>query len=599
MAAFLGPLVGSYIGKVQKAHQQDMAKQFQEYQNDMRTYQLALDSAASKGLWDDVANITNLMNERTEELPGAKKATKEGLIGNIGEIGKRVVGLMKGLKQRQQQQQQQRAIAQAYDATAPGAPGAAPGAPSTTRLQFPFMPPPDGTSTTRLQFPFMSPAAAGGTARPTMGVAGGPGVAPLPGMPPLRQRSQELFARLGPAIQRATEAQQAREFEAQRRETGMLEADKEARQQKLLKDRTAYFQTSEGGGMDPKSARESAFLSVFGKEPGGGRYNMQRMYYTVPGSDEVKEGLYDPRNPGTAFDITTGAALAPGSWKPAEKPKPPSADELGKAAAIILAKKGVTNPTPEQKAAAVQEAGTDLFRNKFVLPEERLQLQRDAVRYIPGEEGMLPLPTHLPGARRGVPGPAMPPRQPGAPTPAAAGGMAAPGGVIPYPAGFTPKLSGPDRTRKTNAEVIMQRSGDFIATIQRLQGTHPEWFGATGPAWAEIQRTFGTLDPDVGTLKGSMDGLVGFLPSLHSFRSRGILDEWKKTLDNPLRNPSATIATIREVAKAAQELRDVILRRSTAPMTAEGEENKAGATAGAGAGPTSAAQDYMRKRGIQ
>ena len=275
------------------------------------------------------------------------------------------------------------------------------------------------------------------------------------------------------------------------------------------------------------------------------------------------------------------------------------ADELAKMSKIILAKQGIQKPTEAQAAAAVQQAGKVLFQNKVLNPQERIQLTRDAVRTIVGETGLLTVPTHQHGAGAGGMTPPLPPsRVPGGanapPAPAPNGGPRA----TPFPAGFTPEVKGAERTRKVNSEVIMTRGGSAIATIGNIAQQHPNWVGLGGSTWQDILKKVGAADPQVGQLKGAMDSLIGFLPSLHSFRSKSILDEWKRTLDNPLKNPPLTQSVIREVMKAAQEVRDSILKRSTAPMTAEDEEKKAAEGAGGG-GPSPAALEYMKKKGIQ
>ncbi len=260
------------------------------------------------------------------------------------------------------------------------------------------------------------------------------------------------------------------------------------------------------------------------------------------------------------------------------------ADELAKMAKIILAKKGITKPTEEQAAAATKEAGADLFRNKVTNPLERMEIQRNTVRTIMGENQILQAPTHVPGASQRGPvtipfsGIKAAPTTPALPAPSApvarAGGAATP--TVPAaPTGFTPEVKGMERTRKTNAEVIMQKGAQDIAKINSLVSRHPDWFGPTAGRFQELVKRVGVSDPDIGTLKGALESFQDFLPSLHGFRSKGVLDSWKETLDNPLKNPQYTIAVMRSMMDAAEQLRKSILGRNTETITAAGEEAKA------------------------
>jgi hypothetical protein len=296
MAALLGPLVGGYVGKVRQAHQQEQQKQLKEYDTDMRTYQLALDNAAKMNLWDDVGNITNLMNERTEELPGAKHAMKQGQLGDIGAIGGKLSQAMKQRQQQQKQQAQQQAALKAYGSL-PGnqPPGVTPG------------PNPDGTQTTRLQVP---------GAAPTPAAPQTPGA--LPQMPPLRQRSQELFKRLGPELQQAQEAQAGREFETKRKQGDITAGDVERRKLADIEQRTTYFKDKLG--YDEKTARDAAVRSVFEKAlPATGSHNLTQVLYKKPGSEDLHSGWTDPRDPGKVFDAESGAQLEHGSFQLIDK----------------------------------------------------------------------------------------------------------------------------------------------------------------------------------------------------------------------------------------------------------------------------------------
>ena len=260
-----------------------------------------------------------------------------------------------------------------------------------------------------------------------------------------------------------------------------------------------------------------------------------------------------------------------GKFYPASgAPKAAGSDDLAKWTKVAMA----ANPRLTQEQAQ-QQVAKALERTKFLLPQQRLQAMYDTLRYIPGEQGALGLPTRV----RGAGGAATPPLPQSRVAPGAgATGQLQAGQprVIPYPAGFQPEVKGAERGRKDNAEVIMSRGGAAINTIQQITQAHPEWTGLGGSLWQDVQKKFGTADPRIGQLQGAMESLVGFLPSLHGFRSKSILDSWKTTLDNPLKNPALTQSAIREIMKAAEELRNVILKRDTGEMTAESAERKAG-----------------------
>lgn len=336
-------------------------------------------------------------------------------------------------------------------------------------------------------------------------------------------------------------------------------------------------------------SKQEAQQIVFGKAAGPQGQKFAPFYISgaqIPAEVQT-DALGNPidRKAGTyKLEETTGKY-----YPVASAPKSSPVDEVTKWAKALMAK----NPgmKPEE---ATQKAADLLVKNKFILPEQRLQLQRDATRTIMGETGVLTVPTHVPGAMgRGasaspfpdVSTPPLPPRrgnvtggtpggqpvQPGQPTPQAGGNQ--PTQSTP----FLPKITGTERTRKDNAEVIMTRGGSLIATIGQISQQHPDWTGLTGSTWQTLKKKVGAADPQIGQLQGAMESLVGFLPSLHAFRSKSILDSWKETLDNPLKNPQLTQSVIREVMKAAEELRNTIVKPSTGPMTAAGEEQKAAA----------------------
>jgi hypothetical protein len=415
-------------------------------------------------------------------------------------------------------------------------------------------------------------------------------------MPPLRQRSQELFKRLGPEFQQANEAQVGREFETKRKQGDTEYTDKLNRQM-------AAVDTLVKRGM-PKQEAEQV---VYGKQANPQRKSLLRVANAT--SDQYPE-LNVKGKQGTVFiDPETNKAVDFVETAAAQRAS--GTDDIAKWAKVYMTQ----NPrlTPEQ---AAQKAANMLVETKQLLPERRVQDTENAVRTIMGEQGVLTAPTHQPGAMgRGPtaapfpmmgPGlPNMPPRPPGAPTPSAGAPGGTPSGKAAPAAPqmqWTPEIKGTERGRKDNAEVIMELGGSTIPVIDQVARAHPDWTGATGPTWQEIQKKFGAADPSLGTIEGKMESLRGFLPALHGFRSGKVLDSWKETLDNPLRNPALTQNVIREVMKAAQELRDVILRRSTDPMTAEGEEKKGTAAAGGGGGaggPSPAALEYMKKHGLQ
>jgi len=314
MAALLGPLVGHFVGKSQQAGQIDMMKKFAEYKNDMRMHEFALkgaiDAAEKTGdprLWDDVSNIFGQMQETTESsFPGAKKAVKEGQLGNIGEIGSKVSQLLKQRQQQQKQQAQQQAINKAYAATAPGA---APGQAQPTQPNLMQFDP--AAQKARAATP-AAPAPA--TPVPAGGV---PGAAPPPAMNP----RFAYLAQMGKDIQGANQAAEERTYQLgqTRKRAESAESEKETMTQ--LGERTKFFQSPEGGGMDPKSAREAAFVSVFGRQPlpAQGAHNMTQVLYKKPGSEELNVGWADPRDPGKVFDAATGTALEQGQFTLVDK----------------------------------------------------------------------------------------------------------------------------------------------------------------------------------------------------------------------------------------------------------------------------------------
>jgi len=259
-------------------------------------------------------------------------------------------------------------------------------------------------------------------------------------------------------------------------------------------------------------------------------------------------------------------------------------DQLTQWTKIILAK----NPklSPEQ---ATQQAATELFKGKFVLPQQRLVLQANTVRTIMGENGLLQVPSHAGGPPpravafpNQVQAPTMP--SPSAPVQRGMGGAGnVPRGTLSPPVSqpWHPEVKGMERGRKTNAEVIMTQGGNAIATIGAMTQKHPDWFGPGAGRIQDLEKRIGTADPDVGRLKGAMESLIGFLPALHGFRSAGILKGWQDTMDNPLKNPQYTVQVMREVMKAAEETRNSILKRDVGPMSAAGSEQTAVGRSGA------------------
>jgi hypothetical protein len=269
-------------------------------------------------------------------------------------------------------------------------------------------------------------------------------------------------------------------------------------------------------------------------------------------------------------------------------------DQLTQWTKIILAK----NPklSPEQ---ATQQAATELFKGKFVLPQQRLDAMKNTIRTIMGENALLTVPTHAGGpAPRAIQFPNMPQTPPmpasSGPVQRAAGAQNVPRGTLPAaaagqpplanqppPERWRPEVKGAERARKTNAEVIMKRGGDGIAAFNTLSQKYPQLFGPGAARLEDAEKTIGVADPLIGTVKGAIGSFIGFLPALHGFRSQSAITEWKKTLDDPLKNPQYTIAVMREMMIAAQEVRESILNRSVAPMTAAGEEKRAAAESAA------------------
>jgi hypothetical protein len=550
MAALLGPLVGGYVGKVRQAHQQEQQKQLKEYDNDMRTYQLALDNAAKLNLWDDVGNITNLMNERTEELPGAKHAMKQGQLGDIGAIGGKLAGMFKQRQQQQKQQAQQQAALKAYGSLPGNQP---PGAPPNT----------DGTQTTTLQVPGAAPAPQASGA--------------LPQMPPLRQRSQELFKRLGPEFQQANEAQAGREFETKRKQGDTEYTDKLNRQM-------AAVDTLVKRGM-PKQEAEQV---VYGKQANPQRKSLLRVANAT--SDQYpelnvkgKQGtvFIDPETNKAVDFVETAAAQRAGG----------AADDLTKMAKIILAKKGITNPTEAQAAAATQEAGADLFRNKVTNPQERIQLTKDAVRTIVGESGTMTVPTHqrnsYSGGGSAAPAlPAMPPSNlPGAGggstrPPAAAAPAAAPrpggGGFTPFPEGFNPKIPAAERTAMDTAQGVMMSATRLSKELPQLVKEHPNQFGTfagrvTSARMPEsgVPLVQGTASPEMGALNTDLHSVAAFLTGVHRARGIGYANKWAEVLGNPFVNPEFTEQALKRAAQVATAVQKEAAKGSRSAMSIE------------------------------
>jgi len=380
------------------------------------------------------------------------------------------------------------------------------------------------------------------------------------------------------------EAQGEKTFQIGRKRGDVTSEDTEKRKEATATALTKYFK---GQGMDEKAAREQADLAVFGKSLAPPKRNVKE----IPNIEGTPYG--QPGKSGT-LEIDLNNPDAAPVFRPTMAKT--GADDVAKWAKVYMAKDPSLTP-----AQATQKAAAMLIETKQLLPEQRLQATYDAVRTIQGETGFAQLPTHVRQGGRTVtppiPSSRLTPGPAGTGQPPASGSA---GGVRQIPYGdFKPEIKGTERTRKTNAEVIMQRGGSAIATINQMSREHPDWFGPVAGRVQDLEKRFGNADPRIGQLKGAVESLIGFLPSLHSFRSKGILDSWKETLDNPLKNPQLTIATMREVMKAAEELRNDILQRNAGPMSAEEEESKAASVGAGTSGSTKEEQDYMKKHGIQ
>lgn len=571
----MGAFITGLIGRAEQQRDKEEAREFQEAKQERDRKRQMVDYAGQMAIQKgDYASLPAIFGE-LDEL-GPPPGTPKGMKDPYKQLGAKI-GSMLGLKKKQQQQQQQnRQADQAYTQVT-GAPP--PGMPTT-----PPMPPPSGPVAAAQGQPPQTPQAVG-----RMGPTpqGAPQMAPGTTPPIPQSRMQGVVQALESGERRGQmrkEEQAETEFQLGRRHGDVEAGDVRSRK---LADQQAYYDAFIKQGMSKDRAEQLSEEIAFGKVAAPAK----RAVKEIPNIEGTPYGY--PGKSGT-LEIDMNDPNA----KPVFRPTTPKtgADDVAKWAKIYMAKD--PRLTPEQ---ATQRAAAMLIETKQLLPEQRLQATYDAVRSIQGETGFAQLPTHVRQGGRTVTPPIPPSRM--APGPAGAGqppASGSAGGVREIPYGdFKPEIKGTERTRKTNAEVIMQRGGSAIATINQMSREHPDWFGPVAGRVQDLEKRFGNADPRIGQLKGAMESLIGFLPSLHSFRSKGILDSWKETLDNPLKNPQLTIATMREVMKAAEELRNDILKRNAGPMSAEEEESKAASGGGGTSGPTKEEQDYMKKHGIQ
>jgi hypothetical protein len=574
MAALLGPLVGGYVGKVRQAHQQEQQKQLKEYDTDMRTYQLALDNAAKMNLWDDVGNITNLMNERTEELPGAKHAMKQGQLGDIGAIGGKLSQAMKQRQQQQKQQAQQQAALKAYGALPGNQPlGVTPG------------PNPDGTQTTRLQVPGAAPAPA---APQTPGA--------LPQMPPLRQRSQELFKRLGPELQQAQEAQAGREFETKRKQ-GDVESEDAWRR------KGAAVASLVKGGMKPEEAEQI----VYGKQAAPGKATIREVAgvsgdaYGHPGKTGTLSQQFQPD--GTIKE----------DWRETT-PKPAGQGR------IFVSIQGGHKILKDATGKTLADLGAqdepitwremDIGNQKYYVPYNTRNHAAAGPAQTELPQGEKAESGGKTGAPKGINSP-MPPAS--TPVARAAPGGQAPGGTgtpaIQRPPGVPKgaryageKFTGADKQLMERAETVMRRGVSVEGDINRLQQQHPDWFGALARLDFKGREAFGASRPELADLLAKVHSVQNFLPSMHGLRGKYPIESWEAVLQDPLKNPQATAAAIHGALDAVQEYRRSIQKGDfESDISVDQLENQ---TPGAGAGspstgPSPAALDYMKKHGLQ
>jgi hypothetical protein len=604
MGAFLSGLIGK-LGQRQEMEEQRSYEENRAERDRMRKLvEYAGEMAIQKG---DIEALPAIYGELDElgKFPGATVENP------FEELGKKIGGMFHRRKQQQQQQQQaQRADQQYQQITGQPPPGAPPAGGSPGGYVEP--PPGIGTGTPFFtpaqaqklqQNPLQAPAnappgaqapgqAAGagviptganqGTLTPPPGARPANVTPPMPAMPEWVKRYRQALD-LG---QQRAQAQKEQEFQTGRTHAGIEAGDLTQQQITKIKALSNFFQSPEGGKMDAKTATDEAERAVLGKALAPPAQKFAPFYINgaqIPAENQV-DALGNPidrQNGIYKLEESTGKF-----YPAASAPRAAGSDELTRMTKIILAKKGITKPTEAQALAATQEAGTDLFRNKVINPQERLDLQKNTVRTIVGESGVLQAPTHVPGAMEkgpsvipfGLPGATPTPPMPAPREPVKRKGQPSATNVprpAPAPIPWIPAITGAERGRKDNAEVIMAKGGELIANISKISREHPEWTGATGPTWQAVQKKFGTADPSLGTLQGSLEGLTGFLPALHGFRSGKVLSSWKETLDNPLRNPALTQNVIREAGEAARELRDAILKRNVGPMSMEEEERKA------------------------
>lgn len=520
MGAFLSGLLGAAGKDIEQQNQRAYDEKRQERQDRMRLLELAASNPNVKP--DSIPLIFGELDELAQDA-GYKSPSK--VKNPFVQMG----GMVKHILTRNQQQQQQKQQAQQAAAAVQGAPGV--------------------------------------TAQPAQQLVRRDGVPPMP-----QSRIQPGWFNTQGDIDKREEQQ----FQtSEKRRLGQSQADFD---QKLKE-----VDQLEKNGYSKQEAQQI----VFGKAAAPAGQKFAPFY--ISGAQIPAEVQIDALgNPINRKDGTYKLEETTGKYYPvAAGPKAGAVDEVTKWAKVFMTQ----NPRMKPEEAA-QKAADLLVKNKFILPEQRLQLIRDSVRTIQGETGILTVPTHVPGAMgRGataspfpnVSTPPLPARPGNAPQSTSGGQPAQPGqptaparGVseIP-PTRFIPKIGGTERTRKDNAEVIMTRGGSLIATVGQIAQQHPEWTGLVGSKWQTLKKTVGAADPQIGQLQGALESLVGFLPSLHAFRSKSILDSWKETLDNPLKNPQLTQSVIREVMKAAEELRNTIVNPSVAPMTAEEEEKKA------------------------